>query len=85
VIVELWACEKCVLQVINEQQVNNSQLTVQRDSTLNLVKDITDKNQCLVAVMAEVWRTVPELDIPEVESIYVRVQKLICWSVRCKN
>jgi len=49
---------------------------MQRDSTLNLIKDIIDKNQCISTVVAKACMVVPELGILEVELIDVRVWKL---------
>lgn len=43
-IAELQAYEQHALQVISEQKVNNNQLVVQRDSTVQFVTDLTDKN-----------------------------------------
>jgi len=74
---ELRAHEQHALQVIKEQKVNNDQLVVQRDSTINLVSKLTYKNPCLTKVVDEACRTIPELDIPEAEPVDVRVRKLV--------
>lgn len=49
---------------------------MQRDFSLNLVKDITHKKQNISIIMAEACRVVPDLGIPEAEPIYVSVRKL---------
>lgn len=51
-------------------------MVVQCDSTINLVIDLTNKNQCLTKVVDEACWTVRELDIPKVEPIDVQVRKL---------
>lgn len=77
VIVELQAREQRTLQVIGEQKVNNAQMTVQRDSTINLVKAIIDKNERTTKVVTKACKSVPELDILNDEPVDVTIRKLV--------
>jgi len=51
-------------------------MTIHRDSTIDLVKVVIDKNACTTKVVTEACRFVPELDIPDDEQVDVQIQKL---------
>jgi len=56
VITELRAREQWTLNVINEQKVNNAQMFIEKTSTINLLKKITEKNECTTTVVDEAYR-----------------------------
>ena len=62
---ELRACKQHALQVISEENINNVQMALQRDTTLTSMLELTNTNQCMIKALKEACRMVPELAIPE--------------------
>jgi len=77
VIMEMRAHEQHTLQVISEQKVNNAQMVMQRDFTIDLMNAITDKNERMAKVVTEACRSILELDIPDAEPVDVWTYKLV--------
>jgi len=75
-IMKLRACEQCTLQGISEKKVKKSQMMVQRDSTVNLIKAIRDKNERTTKLVAEACKSILELAIPNDEPVDVQNRKL---------
>lgn len=73
VIVEIWAQEQCALNVINDQKVKNAQIFVEETSVIDLLKKITDKNECTTIVVVEACQTILELNIPKDAPVDARI------------
>lgn len=57
--------------------MNNAQLDVQKNYSIDLLKATTEKNEHMTKVMVEACRIVLELDIPKYALVDVRIQNLV--------
>lgn len=49
---------------------------IEKTSMINLLKNITEKNECTTTIVAEACRTVLELNIPKDVLVDAKIQKL---------
>ena len=52
-------------------------MMIQRESTVNLAKAITDKNEHTTKVVAEAFKSIPKQFIPNDEPVDVHIWKLV--------
>lgn len=76
VIAELQAQEQRMFNIISDQKVKKSHMFVGKTSVIDLLKNIQEKNECTIAVVAKACRTISELHIPEDTMVNARIQKL---------
>lgn len=64
------------MNVINEKKVNNAQMFIEKLSAVDLIKNITEKNECTIVVVAKACWTILELNILEDALVDARIWKL---------
>lgn len=70
------AREHHTLQVISEQWINNKQMALQRKFSIATKTEVTNQRKCILQVVEEACRMVPELAISEEKPVEVRIHKL---------
>ena len=57
--------------------MNNAHMFIERTYVIDLLKKITEKNECTIVVVVEACQTIIELNIPEDALVDARIWKLI--------
>jgi len=58
-IVKLQAQEQCALNIISEQKVENAQLLVHKNFSIDILKATMENNEHMTKVVAKACRTIP--------------------------